>query len=104
MGDPDGRPLLMPADPDVEFDRLRAELSRAIRERDVAIRRQLHAASDGGRWYVADGVNVEAGERLGPFLSEEAAVASVLAWIKWSIDPENVPTPEYGTVGEESEP
>jgi hypothetical protein len=78
-----------------------AELARVTRERDAAIRRQLHAASDGGRWYVADGVRVEDGERLGPFCGEDAAFASVLAWIRWALDPEGVAMPEYTTVDEE---
>lgn len=92
-----------PPDPTAELARLRAELARAERERDVAICRQIHPGSD-DRWYVVDGVNVEAGERLGAFLSEEEAVASVLAWIQWAVDPENVPAPEYRILDVEEEP
>jgi hypothetical protein len=87
---------------ELEADWLRAGLAQATRERDAAIRRQVHPGDD-DRWYVADGVNVEAGERLGPFLGEGAACASVLAWIRWSIDPANVPAPEYGPVGDSEE-
>jgi hypothetical protein len=83
-----------------EVERLRAELARVTRERDVAICRQLHY-SDFSRWFVADGVRVEDGERLGPFASEGEAFASVLAWIKWALDPEGMPMPEYKTMNEE---
>jgi hypothetical protein len=83
--------------------RLRAELARAVRERDAAIRRQVHSG-DSSLWFVADGVRVEDGERLGPFPSEAEAMESVLAWIKWALDPENVAMPEYRLAEEEIDP
>jgi hypothetical protein len=86
----------MSADPD-------AELARVTRERDAAIRRQI-CYSDFSRWYVADGVRVEDGERLGPFRGEDEAFRSVLAWIRWALDPEGVAVPEYRTMDEEIEP
>jgi hypothetical protein len=95
--------LLASGVPVPQTEIIQAELARVTRERDQAIRRQLHAASDGGRWYVADGVRVEDGERLGPFCGEDEAFASVLAWIRWALDPENEPAPEYRTLDEEEE-
>lgn len=87
-----------------DVEALKAELDRATRERDAAIRRQVYpAGADGDRWYVADQVRCEGDERLGPFASEAEAIKSVLAWIRFSLDPAGVPIPEYRMADEEEE-